>query len=170
MVAAGFAAALTVSGAESVPVVSRELPPIITNCEIRANARLSGKKAFYYCDDVIWLFRDLTRQRPKSLFDNPFLRLMKEAHDKYGMKVQLNCFYRTDFFYGTDEFTLKEMTDVPYGHAMRLEQNRKPETCLWRSMRTTSSSSMATTNSISTRSTSRISRIMAQRFLRRRSS
>ena len=89
-----------------------ELPPIITNCEIRVNAALAGKKAFYYCDDVIWLFRDLTRQRPKSLFDNPFLKLMKEAHDRYGMKVQLNCFYRTDFFYGTDEFTLKEMTDA----------------------------------------------------------
>ena len=89
-----------------------ELSPIITNCEIRANSALKGKKAFYYCDDVIWLFRDLTRQRPKSMFDNPFLKLMKEAHDKYGMKVQLNCFYRTDFFYGTDEFTLKEMTDA----------------------------------------------------------
>jgi len=91
---------------------SEELPPLITNCEVRVNSSLSGKRAFYYCDDVIWLFRDLTRQRPKSLFDNPFLKLMREAHDRYGMKVQLNCFYRTDFFYGTDEFTLAEMTDA----------------------------------------------------------
>ena len=106
----GVAAFLPVSRAEAV--VAQELPPIITNCEIRANSTLTGKKAFYYCDDVIWLFRDLTRQRPKSLFDNPFLKVMKEAHDKYGMKVQLNCFYRTDFFYGTDEFTLSEMTDA----------------------------------------------------------
>lgn len=90
---------------------SVELPPLITNCEVRVNSALTGKKAFYYCDDVIWLFRDLTRQRPKSLFDNPFLKILKEAHDRYGMKAQLNCFYRQDFFYGVDEFTLAEMTD-----------------------------------------------------------
>ena len=92
--------------------VSTELPPVLTNCEIRVNKALVGKKVFYYCDDVIWLFRDLTRQRPKSLFDNPFLGLMKEAHDRYGMKVQLNCFYRLDFFYGMDQFTLAEMPDA----------------------------------------------------------
>ena len=70
------------------------------------------KKCYFYIDDVIWLFRDLTRKRPKSLFDNEFLALLKEGHDKYGMKVQLNLFYRTDFFYGEDEFSLSEMTDA----------------------------------------------------------
>ena len=70
------------------------------------------KKAYFYIDDVIWLFRDLTRKRPESAFDNEFLALLKEGHDKYGMKVQLNVFYRTDFFYGEDEFTLSEMTDA----------------------------------------------------------
>ena len=89
-----------------------ELPPAISSFEVRRNPALSGKKAMYYCDDVIWLFRDLARQRPKSLFDNPFMALMKEAHDKYGMKVQLNCFYRLDFFYGMDQFTLAEMPDA----------------------------------------------------------
>ena len=71
-----------------------------------------NKKCYFFIDDTIWVFRDLTRQRPASLFDNPFLKLMKEAHDKYGMKVQLNLFYRTDFFYGEDEFSLDEMTDA----------------------------------------------------------
>ena len=70
------------------------------------------KKAFFYIDDVIWVFRDLTRQRPASMFDNPFLKLMKQGHDLYGMNVQLNVFYRTDFFYGNDEFTLADMTDA----------------------------------------------------------
>lgn len=70
------------------------------------------KKTFFYIDDVIWVFRDLTRQKPKKLFDNPFLALLKEAHDKYGMKVQLNLFYQTDLFYGNDIFTLAEMTDA----------------------------------------------------------
>ena len=90
---------------------TRELPPLITNCETRVNAALAGKKAFYYCDDAIWLFRDLTRLHPKSLFDNPFLKILRNAHEKYGMKAQINCFYRLDFFYGTDEFSLAEMTD-----------------------------------------------------------
>ena len=91
--------------------LGEELPPLITNCEVRVNAKLQGKKAFYYCDDVIWLFRDLARQSPKSLFDNAFLRMLKNVHDKHGLKVQLNCFYRLDFFYGMDEFTLAEMPD-----------------------------------------------------------
>ncbi len=70
------------------------------------------KKTFFYFDDVIWLFRDLTRQKPKSIFDHFYLKTFKEAHEKYGMKVQMNVFYRTDYFYGMDEFTLSEMTDA----------------------------------------------------------
>ena len=71
-----------------------------------------SKKAFFFIDDVIWVFRDLTRQRPASMFDNAFLKVLKEVHDKYGAKVQLNVFYRTDFYYGNDEFTLADMTDA----------------------------------------------------------
>ena len=71
-----------------------------------------NKKAYFFIDDVIWVFRDLTRKRPKSLFDNPFMSVLKTAHERYGMKVQLNTFMRTDFFYGADEFCLSEMTDA----------------------------------------------------------
>lgn len=71
-----------------------------------------SKKTYFYIDDVIWLFRDLTRQAPKSIFDNAFMKMLKNAHDKYGLKVQLNVFYRTDFYYGNDEFTLADMTDA----------------------------------------------------------
>lgn len=70
------------------------------------------KNVFFFIDDVIWVFRDLTRMRPPSLFDNPFLCTLREAHESYGLKVQLNVFYRTDFFYGSDEFTLSDMTDA----------------------------------------------------------
>ena len=70
------------------------------------------KKAYFFIDDVIWLFRDLTRQHPASMFDNFFLKELKKAHDLYGEKFQLNIFYRTDFFYGSDEFTLAEMPDT----------------------------------------------------------
>ncbi len=70
------------------------------------------KKAYFYIDDTIWALRDITRERPASLFDNPFFKMLKSAHDEYGLKVQLNLFYRTDFFYGNDEFTLAEVTDA----------------------------------------------------------
>ncbi|MBE6688423.1 MAG: hypothetical protein E7588_03980 [Ruminococcaceae bacterium] len=69
------------------------------------------KQAYFFIDDVIWVMRDLTRLRPKSMFDNPFMNTLKKAHDQYGLTVQLNLFYRTDFFYGNDEFTLSDMTD-----------------------------------------------------------
>ncbi len=69
------------------------------------------KKTFFYFDDVIWLFRDLSRGDYNSIFDHFYLKVFKEAHEKYGFKVQMNVFYRTDYFYGTDEFTLSEMTD-----------------------------------------------------------
>lgn len=70
------------------------------------------KKTYFYIDDVIWLMRDLTRERPVSLFDNFFMKILKRLHEKYGLKVQLNLFYRTDFYYGNDEFTLAQMTDT----------------------------------------------------------
>lgn len=71
-----------------------------------------NKKTYFYIDDVIWTLRDLTREKPESLFDNPFLKMLKEAHNKYGMKVQLNLFWRTSYFYGMDEFSLADVTDA----------------------------------------------------------
>lgn len=70
------------------------------------------KRAQFFIDDVIWLFRDLTRKRPKSMFDLPYLAGLKKAYDLYGVKSQLNVFYRTCFWYGNDEFSLSDMTDA----------------------------------------------------------
>lgn len=70
------------------------------------------KLCYFYIDDIIWTLRDLTRTKPASLFDVPFMKMLKEGHDRYGMKVQLNLFYRTDFYYGEDEFTLSEVPDT----------------------------------------------------------
>ena len=86
-----------------------ELEPILKSATIRANPALTGKGASLFIDDAIWFLRDLARQRPKSLFDNAFLKPLKEAHDRFGLKLQINLFYRTDFFYGMDEFTLAEV-------------------------------------------------------------
>ena len=69
------------------------------------------KKAYFFIDDVIWVLRDLTREKPASLFDNAFMKMLKDAYDKYGLKTQLNLFYRTDTYYKYDVFTLAEVTD-----------------------------------------------------------
>ncbi len=70
------------------------------------------KKAYFFIDDVIWCLRDIARQKPASIFDVPFLGMLKRVHDAYDLTVQLNLFYRTDFFYGSDEFTLAEVPDT----------------------------------------------------------
>lgn len=70
-----------------------------------------NKKASFFIDDVLWVFRDLTREKPASLFDNSYMKALKDAHDMYGVKTQLNVFYKTSFWYGADEFCLADMTD-----------------------------------------------------------
>ena len=101
--------------ADDVPDFARGaevLSPIITDFEYGRNAALKGKFASFFIDDAIWFLRDLARTRPASLFDVPFLKQLKESHDRFGLKLQINLFYRTDFFYGMDEFSLKEVPDT----------------------------------------------------------
>ncbi|MBE7048984.1 MAG: hypothetical protein E7393_06430 [Ruminococcaceae bacterium] len=69
------------------------------------------KKVYFYIDDTIWVLRELTRTCPTSIFDVPLFAALKKGHDKYGLKVQMNLFYRTDSFYGYDEFSLADVTD-----------------------------------------------------------
>lgn len=114
--AVAFAAAARQSTAEaSVPAFAKgavELGPIISSAAVESNPAVKGKNAALFIDDAIWFLRDIARQRPKSLFDNSFLGPIKKAHDKYGLKLQINLFYRTDFYYGMDEFTLAEVPDA----------------------------------------------------------
>ena len=51
-------------------------------------------------DDNIWFLRDIYNNagKYKSIFDNSYLRFLKELHDIYGTKVHLNLFYETDGF------------------------------------------------------------------------
>ena len=71
-----------------------------------------SKKVHFLIDDVIWVLRDLTRNRPASIFDHPLLATLKKCHEKTGLKVQLNLFYRTSAFYGADDFSLSDVTDA----------------------------------------------------------
>ena len=91
---------------------AEELPPILDDFEYGRNPALKGRYASFFIDDAIWFLRDIARMRPKSLFDHPFLKPLKEYHDRYGLKLQINLFYRTDFFYGMDEFSLHEVPDT----------------------------------------------------------
>ena len=92
----------------------KELGPTITDFEIRQSKGLRGKKAAFFIDDVIFVFRDLARDRPASCWDHFFLKALKETHEKYGLKVQLNLFFRMDFYYGARgaEFTLRDVPDI----------------------------------------------------------
>ena len=84
------------------------LPPIMPNAVVREGA-LRGPTACAFVDDCIWFLRDIARTKPKSIFDAPFLSGFRKIHDATGLKVQFNLFYRTDFFYGMDEFSLADM-------------------------------------------------------------
>lgn len=58
-------------------------------------------------DDNIWFLRDINKNKDtyKSIFDNPYLAMLKKIHDTYGTKIHLNLFYQTD------GFNLSQMTD-----------------------------------------------------------
>lgn len=49
-------------------------------------------------DDNIWVFRDIARQRPASLFDNDYLATLYRLHRKHGTRFQLNVYYETEGF------------------------------------------------------------------------
>lgn len=71
------------------------------------------KTYYFYIDDVIFLLRDLCQKPPKHLFDHPFLAMLKDLHERYGMKVQLNCFAETVYSHGTPKpFTIDQTPDT----------------------------------------------------------
>ena len=64
---------------------AEELPPILDDFEYGRNPALKGRYASFFIDDAIWFLRDIARMRPKSIFDHPFLKPLKEYHDRYGL-------------------------------------------------------------------------------------
>lgn len=86
----------------------QELPKVMPNAVVRDGA-LKGRCVSKYVDDCVWFLRDIAKDRPKSIFDNPYLGGFKKIHDETGLKVQFNLFYRDDFFYGMRDFTLADM-------------------------------------------------------------
>jgi hypothetical protein len=68
----------------------------------------SFRRYHFYIDDHIFLFTEIARERPKHAFEHFYLAGLKKIHDKYGLKLTLNCFYHNDH----NNFELKEMPDI----------------------------------------------------------
>ena len=62
----------------------------------------------YFVDDTVRFLENLSKNRPASIFDDPYLKAHKELHDKYGLKVQFNLFYETL----DKSWNLAKMTDA----------------------------------------------------------
>lgn len=58
-------------------------------------------------DDNIWFLRDIQQNTDtyQSLFEHPYLAVLKEINETYGTKIHLNLFYETE------GFNLSEFTD-----------------------------------------------------------
>ena len=61
-------------------------------------------------DDNIWNLQDIAQHADtyKSIFEAPYLRLMRDVHDRYGTKILMNIYYQCPEHGG---FTLAEMPD-----------------------------------------------------------
>ena len=100
----------------------------------------ANRKYRFTVDDLIIALQDLTvnKDKYKSIFENPFLKIFKEAHDKYGSLVHINVFYenpdgsfnlsmvtdkfRKEFIANSDWMTFtfhaqREFPDAPYRNA-----------------------------------------------------
>ncbi len=79
----------------------------------------AGRKFMVSVDDNILFLANLTKNKDtyRSIFEDPYLAVYKEAHDKYGMPVQLNLFYEfkpEESLFSSPErkyFSLSMMTD-----------------------------------------------------------
>ncbi len=72
--------------------------------------RKGYKKYRFSLDDNIWFLQNLNENKDvyKSMFEDPYLALLKSIHDKYGSKFHINIYYETPRHGG---FNLSQMTD-----------------------------------------------------------
>ena len=49
-------------------------------------------------DDNIRFLKEITENHYQSMFDHPYLAMYRRIHEEFGLKVQLNLFYRMDGF------------------------------------------------------------------------
>lgn len=108
-----------------VPIYSYRTNLVVSDCEsgeiydkivvLKLSNPTEGFR--FSVDDNIIFLKDINdnAESYKSIFDNEYLAIYKEAHDKYGAKVQLNIHYETDCYAGfsnkRDYFCLDMMTN-----------------------------------------------------------
>ena len=56
------------------------------------------KKFTFTMDDNILFFKNIAENKPKSIFENPYLAMLFRLHQRFDLKVQLNLFYQTEGF------------------------------------------------------------------------
>ena len=68
------------------------------------------KKYRFSLDDNIWFLQNLNENKDvyKSMFEDPYLALLKSIHDKHNSKFHVNIYYETPRHGG---FNLSQMTD-----------------------------------------------------------
>ena len=59
---------------------------------------MDKKNFIFTIDDNIRFFRELSEKNGKSLFTHPYLKMLKELHDDFGVKIQMNLFYQDTKF------------------------------------------------------------------------
>ncbi len=59
-------------------------------------------------DDNVWFFHDIAKNNYKSIFENPYLKILKDMYDKYGNKSHVNIYYCCSEFGG---FNLSQFPD-----------------------------------------------------------
>ena len=64
------------------------------------------KNFCFTVDDNIRFLKEITEKRYRSMFEHPYLAMLRRLHREFGLKVQLNLFYRMD------GFDLSQMTDA----------------------------------------------------------
>jgi hypothetical protein len=69
--------------------------------------RYSRRRYRVSIDDNIYFLRDIVQKGYKSLFDNFYLKSLRDLHNKYGTKYTLNLFFETP----EKDFTLDKFPD-----------------------------------------------------------
>ncbi len=62
-------------------------------------------------DDNIRFFKDIAEKRPASLFDNAYLRNLRELHEEYGTLFVLNLFYEDEYGFNLSQMPADYRTE-----------------------------------------------------------
>ncbi|WP_147433412.1 hypothetical protein [Paenibacillus ginsengarvi] len=94
-----YKAPVSLDGYRNAIVVTEEVSGRSESLEVIWLKQASSKYRLSL-DDNIWCLKDIAENAHvyRSIFENPYLALYKEAHDTYGTKVHINIYYQTEGF------------------------------------------------------------------------